>query len=132
MNDIDPSPETRPARPTKTVPEAEEVSALARHGDPSQAKTTDSKTEEKAKRGIVWVHPSELMSQTTARVAGRGIDFQAELSRRTRRLPGEATRGTRRGIRSTGERARRLPPVTAFGLREQSSTGATRSGIGLR
>ncbi|MBN9178776.1 MAG: hypothetical protein J0I43_15595 [Microbacterium sp.] len=53
MNDIDPSPETRPDRPTKTVPEAEEVSALARHGDPSQTTTTTSKRVEKAKRGIV-------------------------------------------------------------------------------
>lgn len=111
----------------------EEVSELARHGDPSQTPTkTTRKTSEEAagqtRRGIVWVRPSELMGQATARVAERGIDFQAELARRTRRLPVQTAEASRRAVT---RRARRLPPVAAFGRRGHRHAGATRSGIGL-
>ncbi|TFB88238.1 hypothetical protein E3O44_06080 [Cryobacterium algoricola] len=58
--------------------------------------------------GIVWVRASDLLNSGSGRIAGRGIDFEAELSRRMRRTP--AT--TRRAIR---ERADRLPPLSEFG-----------------
>jgi len=113
--------------------EAGEVSELARHGDPSQTarKATDAAAGDavRRKRGVVWVRPSELMSQLTAQAAGRGIDFHAELARRARRPAVQAVAASRRAI---SERARRLPPVTAFGRRGHPSQGATRSGIGLR
>lgn len=116
--------------------DAGEVPELARHGDPSQAtreataKTARQAAEEATgqKRGVVWMRPSELMGQATARIAGRGIDFHAELARRTRRPAVQAVASTRRAI---SERARRLPPVTAFGRHGHSPAGATRSGIGL-
>jgi hypothetical protein len=58
--------------------------------------------------GVVWVRASDLLNTSTARIAGRGIDFEAELARRTRRAPA----ATRRAIR---ERADKLPPLSEFG-----------------
>ena len=140
MNDTDPIGQANPdAEATSTTatagrPESREVSELARHADPSQAagKTsaqTTADVSEKAKRGVVWVRSSELMSMASARAAGRGIDFHAELARRARAPMGQAVATSRRAI---SERARRLPPVTAFGRRSASPVSATRSGIGLR
>lgn len=124
-------------RAAKTETETGEVSELARHRDPSQKATTaEQKTAEKDPRGVTWVRPSELMNQATARAAGRGIDFQAELARRARRVPGQVYRGTRTGVRAgaraVSERARRLPPVSAFGRGGgERFTWISRSGIGL-
>lgn len=114
-----------------------EVSELARHGDPSAAKKKPDAAETgKRRRGVEWVRPSDLLASRMGRVAGQGIDFQAELARRARRIPGQAYRGTRglarSGARVVSERARKLPPVTAFGRggRERHSW-VSRSGIGL-
>jgi hypothetical protein len=59
---------------------------------------------------VTWVRASDLLSSGTGRMAGRGIDFEAELARRMRRTP--AT--TRRAIR---DRASKLPPLSEFGQR---------------
>jgi hypothetical protein len=74
--------------------------------------------------GIVWVRASDLLSTRTGHIAGRGIDFEAELARRMRRTP--AT--TRRAIR---ERADRLPPLSEFGASSEHPT-FTRFGLGRR
>jgi hypothetical protein len=58
--------------------------------------------------GVVWVRASDLLSTGTGRMAGRGIDFEADLARRIRRTP--ATTG--RAIR---DRAGGLPPLSEFG-----------------
>ncbi len=140
MNDMDPTGwanpdvESRSSAATAGRPETEEVSELARHADPSRAAgeasaQTAAEASERVKRGVVWVRPSELMSMVSARAAGRGINFHAELARRARTPLGQAVATSRRTI---SERARRLPPVTAFGRRSPSPAGATRSGIGLR
>lgn len=141
MNDTDPigqaNPDAESTNSTTTagLAESQEVSELARHADPSQAVAgrasapTTAEASEKAKRGVVWVRPSELMSMASARAPGRGIDFHAELARRARAPMGQAVATSRRAI---SERARRLPPVTAFGRRSSSPAGATRSGIGPR
>ncbi len=127
-----------PAETRASQTEAGEVSALARHRDPSLTKTkTAAEQEAERKRpGVEWVRPSELLASRSARVAGRGIDFQAELARRTRRVPGHVVRGTRRGVRAgarfVSERARRLPPVSDFGRGPGPSySWVSRSGIGL-
>lgn len=115
-----------------------EVSELARHGDPSATnkKTTDAPEAEKRRPGVEWVRPSDLLASRMGRVAGQGIDFQAELARRARRAPSQAYRGTRRvaraGMRVASERARKLPPVTAFGRGGgERHSWVSRSGIGL-
>ncbi len=126
-----------PALARKPEAETGEASALARHRDPSLTKKTQASAEEAAKKkkerpGVEWVRPSELLVSRSGRVAGRGIDFQAELSRRARRLPGQTFRGTRSGVRAMSERARRLPPVSAFGRGSgERFSWVSRSGIGL-
>ena len=59
-------------------------------------------------RGVEWVRPTDLIARHSAHAAGRGLDFQAELARRTRTPIGA-------GVRRLGDRARRLPPISAFG-----------------
>ncbi|WP_159599075.1 hypothetical protein [Agromyces humi] len=74
--------------------------------------------------GIVWVRASDLLSSGTGRIAGRGLDLEADLARRLRRAP--AT--TRRAIR---ERAAKLPPLSEFGRSPQHLQFA-RPGMGRR
>lgn len=116
-----------------------EVSELARHGDPSVAKkaAAEEAATGRHRSGVEWVRPSDLLAARLGRVAGQGIDFQAELARRARLVPGHAYRGTRTvarsGVRVVSERARRLPPVTAFGRGggTERHSWVSRSGIGL-
>lgn len=121
--------ESRSNDATPAAAEEEEASPLARHRDPSHVRQVAGGRIERSRSGVVWVRPSELMTQAGGRVAGRGIDFQAELARRARRLPVETVATSRRAI---SERAHRLPPATAFGRNAQAHIGAARSGIGLR
>ena len=80
-----------------------EVSALARHRDPSLSDKAGSQAR-KSRRGVTWVRPSELMTQAGGRVAARGIDFEAELARRARRAPATAIRAFRnRCVKPTAE-----------------------------
>ena len=98
--------ETHPPHPVlaQNVP----LSALRPGGTPD-ARTSVPRPEKLASRpGIVWVRASDLLSTGTGRIAGRGIDFEAELARRMRRTPATS----RRAIR---ERADRLPPLSEFG-----------------
>jgi hypothetical protein len=73
-------------------------------------------------RGVEWVRPTDLMVRGGSRVAGAGINFQAELRRRTY----QATATSARGI---AERARHLPPLSAFG-HGISRRGSERGAIG--
>lgn len=127
--------EEEPARARTSSHEAAtaEASELARHKDPSLTdKDVAAAAAKKKARGVEWVRPSELLASRSARLAGRGIDFQAELSRRTRRLPGQTYRATRTGMRTMSDRARKLPPVTAFGRGAgERLSSVSRSGIGL-
>lgn len=75
-------------------------------------------------RGVDWVRPTDLVARQSAALAGRGIDFELELARRTR-APIKA------GARHLSERARRLPDVSEFGRGSRSQSWVSRSGIGL-
>jgi hypothetical protein len=57
---------------------------------------------------VTWIRVSDLISSGTGSIAGRGIDFEAELARRLRH-PAETTR---RAIRN---RSSSLPSLDAFG-----------------
>lgn len=74
--------------------------------------------------GVDWVRPTDLMARHTAAIAGRGISFQAELGRRTRH-------GIATGARALADRARRLPPLSAFGHRTASGEPVGRGAIGV-
>lgn len=71
-----------------------------------------------------WVRPTDLMARHSAALAGRGIDFELKLARRTR-AP------IKSGARHLSQRARRLPDVSEFGRGSRPQSWVTRSGIGL-
>lgn len=101
----------------------DEVSELARHGDPSRpARASSAATSLEGRlwadndhSQVVWVRPTELLPSASARMIGRGIDLRSELARRAeerRQISPQATPVTRPGIRA---RAQGLAPLSAFG-----------------
>ena len=75
-------------------------------------------------RGVECVRPTDLIARHSAHAAGRGLDFQAELARRTRTPIGA-------GVRRLGDRARRLPPISAFGRSTAPAPQVSRSGVSM-
>ena len=75
-------------------------------------------------RGVEWVRPTDLIARHSAHAAGRGLDFQAELARRARTPIGA-------GVRRLGDRARRLPPISAFGRSSTPASQVSRSGVSM-
>jgi hypothetical protein len=110
--------------PHPVLAEQVPVSGLRRGGFSDARTSVITPADHAARPGIVWVRASDLLSTGTGRIAGRGIDFEAELTRRMRRTP--AT--TRRAIR---ERADRLPPLSEFG-RSREYPPFSRYGLGRR
>ena len=81
-----------PAVEASTMPEAVRAAQVARAEKQHAAVVRG--------RGVEWVRPTDLMARHSANVAGRGLDFQAELARRTR-IP------LRVGMQAARDRARR-------------------------
>lgn len=117
-----------------------ERSAFAVHRDPSLARPGAEQS--RVGRGIAWMRPSDLIASGTARIAGRGISLQAELSRSIRRAPGQVYRGTRNLARThraggTPQTVREKPSVfESFDVFEpqegsRSSSRVRASGIRL-
>ena len=75
-------------------------------------------------RGVEWVRPTDLIARHGATLSGRGIDFEAELARRAR-----APIANR--LQDLTDRARRLPPLSAFGRSGNASSGPVRAGVGM-
>ncbi|GAA2005560.1 hypothetical protein [Brevibacterium samyangense] len=122
-------PEPEPAqRVQKTPNPAEDAEAM---GTPDAIKESETRRAAKEKlaqvrgRGVDWVRPADLLSQSGGALSRRGIDLTAAGSRRLR-APIE------KGARWVGERARHLPPLSAFGRRSGSDQGQVRSGVGMR
>lgn len=101
----------------------EDLTPDAIEADTTRQRWMDLAREQSRARGVDWVRPTDLMARHSAVVAGRGIDFQAELSRRTR--TGIAT-----GVKHLSERAKQLPPLSAFGRRTASRQPVTRGAVG--
>lgn len=74
-------------------------------------------------RGVEWVRPTDLIARQSAALAGRGIDLHTELARRTRTL-------TTAAARTAAERARGLPPLSAFG-RSRTPQSPSRAAVGM-
>lgn len=114
------------------TPEAVQVAKVVSR--PGSA-TSQAGASARRARGVEWVQPTDLIARYGAAVAGRGIDFEVELARRSRRLPDRAVRAGSRGVSAVqtaaSERARRLPSVSEFGRMGGSRSWVTRSGIGL-
>jgi hypothetical protein len=109
----------RALAPEQNPPQArpeESVAALAVHRDPSVPNGTPSThpgNDPKPQRGIAWVRPSELPTMLGTTWAGRGIDLQSDLVRRSRRVPIRAARAGRRISRSAMARPEAASPTVA-------------------
>jgi hypothetical protein len=110
--------ERQPTRPEPQAPPTPlteaELSALARHGDPSLALQSGSLLPRAGGRSITWVRPSELVTSVTSPMLRRGTDLQAELARRA---PSAVSPAGRR--------------VTRSAIARPELTVPTREGLGL-
>ncbi|GAA2006364.1 hypothetical protein [Brevibacterium samyangense] len=111
------------------TPEAVQAAKVAHRNRDVNAKSVDSA---RLARGVEWVRPNDLLARQSATVAGRGIDFEVELARRTRKLTGHVTRASGRGVgKAISARTRRLPDVSQFGRSSRHQSWVSHSGIGL-
>ncbi|WBL19658.1 hypothetical protein [Citricoccus sp. NR2] len=114
------------------TPEAVQAAKTAHRNRPDKTTIAD---DARRARGVEWVRPTDLLARQSATVAGRGIDFEVELARRTRQLTGHITQASGRGLgkaaQAISERARRLPDVSEFGRGSRHQSWVSRSGIGL-
>lgn len=106
-----PGARTTPKEPTPPTQSADAVSALAHHTDPSVS-PAPAEPGSKAQQGIAWVRPSELPTLVGSKVAGRGIDLQSDLVRRSRRAPAATARAGRRISRTAIARTEPATPTT--------------------
>lgn len=119
-----------PAQPQqkRTTPTPAEDAEAA--GTPDAIKEAASRRAAKEKlaqvrsRGVDWVRPTDLFAHGSGALSRRGIDVTAAGSRRLR-APID------KGARWAAERARRLPPLSAFGRRGGTDRGQARSGVGM-
>ena len=113
----------------RTTPNPGEDAEAA--GTPDAIKEAASRSAAKEKlarvrgRGVDWVRPSDLFARGGGALSRRGIDLTAAGNRRLR-APID------KGAQWVGERARRLPPLSAFGRRGDTDRGQARSGVGMR
>ncbi|WP_449280374.1 hypothetical protein [Leucobacter sp.] len=116
----------------ETAPEAIRAARAAQRNRGMDPKSV---ADARRARGVEWVRPADLLARQSATLAGRGIDFEVELARRTRNLTGHVTQASGRGLGKAGkaisERARRLPDVSEFGRGSRHQSWVSRSGIGL-
>ena len=104
--------------------EAPDAVRLARASHRPGTERQTPAAEARRARGVEWVRPTDLIARQGAALAGRGIDFEVELARRTRTPL--AT-----GVRGLGERARRLSPLSAFGRGSTGQAAPSRPGVGM-
>lgn len=84
------------------TPEAERgVDALAVHRDPSVPVAEARQETDRSQPSVAWVRPSEMPTLLGSKVVRRGIDLQAELTRRARRTPGMGVSKASRRITRT-------------------------------
>jgi hypothetical protein len=133
MNTTDTPQHHDPARPdparlvpeeTRDRPEPVEVTSTPEAVRAAQVARDDKQHALVRGRGVEWVRPTDLIARHSAHAAGRGLDFQAELARRTRTPIGA-------GVRRLGDRARRLPPISAFGRSSTPASQVSRSGVSM-
>ena len=98
--------------------EKSRLSARARGG--TLGATTATRAD--SRPAVTWIRAADLLNLGAGRIAGRGIDFQANAVRQVRRAPVTAARAIR-------ARAARLAPLSEFGsVRERPQIG--RNGFG--
>lgn len=84
------------------TPDAEKaVDALAVHRDPSVPADEARQETDRSQPSVAWVRPSEMPTLLGSKLVRRGIDLQAELTRRARRTPGMGVSKASRRITRT-------------------------------
>ena len=133
MNSTDTPQHNNPARPDparlvleepRERPEPVEPASTPEAVQAAQVARDDKQHALVRGHGVEWVRPTDLIARHSAHAAGRGLDFQAELARRTRTPIGA-------GVRRLGDRARRLPPIAAFGRSSTPASQTSRSGVSM-
>lgn len=119
----DPDTSRMASEPVEKVETPDAVQAAKVSGRPGHARSTTAQDPVRRAWGVEWVRPTDLIARQGAALAGRGIDFEIELARRTR-APISA------GARHLSDRARGLPPLSAFG-RNATQAGRSRPGVGM-
>lgn len=109
-----------PPTPTQTEP-ADPVDPLAVHRDPSLREISVAPASGDVSARVAWVRPSELPTVLGSTVAGRGIDLQAELTRRAKH--GAASSMSNASARSSHR------PFPSHGSSPQSAVD--QNGLGL-
>lgn len=121
-----PEPDTSPTAAESVekveAPEAVQAAKTAdRRGISRDATAQDAG---RRSRGVEWVRPTDLLTRHGAALAGRGLDFEVELARRTRTTTATRLRGLR-------DRTRRLPPLSAFGRSQKPQDAPSKPGVGM-
>jgi|TARA_Y100000817_G_scaffold282113_2_gene247172 hypothetical protein len=119
-----PDPARRVPKEPRDRPEPVEATSTPEAVRATQVARDDKQHALVRGRGVEWVRPTDLIARHSAHAAGRGLDFQAELARRTRNPIGA-------GVRRLGDRARRLPPISAFGRSTTPASQMSRSGVSM-
>lgn len=115
------TPEPYERRLDRTIPQAAPArenpgptEPLAVHGDPSVPTGQGMREPDSGRPSLAWVRPSEMTTMLGARTLRRGIDVEAELARRARRLPGAAVaKASRRITRSSIARPATTHPTVS-------------------
>lgn len=116
------TPDPEPPKPEsegRQTPEAIEAANLRRRaqdtisdtsldGEQGEAAEAEKQNQVRRARGVEWVRPTDLINRNSAALAGRGIDLEVDLARKSREQLGA-------GMRYLGDRARNLPPLSSFG-----------------
>lgn len=126
LNADERTPEPERAATAPEIVEKTEAPDAVRAARASRRRGTEWQApgaEARRARGVEWVRPTDLIARHGAALAGRGVDFEVELARRIRTPI--AT-----GVPGLGERARRLPPLSAFGRSSTAQVAPSRR-VGL-
>ena len=109
-----------PPEPAPTPDAEKTVDALAVHKDPSVPSSGARQETDRSQPRVAWLRPSEMPSLLGSKFVRRGIDLQAELTRRARRTPGAAvSKASRRITRTSIAR----PDNTSPGITDQEGLG---------
>ncbi len=109
---------TLPEAPATPAPD-KAVEALAVHRDPSlPGATAQAAPPDHPRPTVAWVRPSELSTLIGAPWVRRGIDLQAELTRRARRSPRTVATKAGRRISRTAVAPPEAAPPTATATEE--------------
>lgn len=102
------TPEPYERRLDRTLPEPahapepeKAVDAFAVHRDPSVPTAEVRQEPDRSQPSVAWVRPSDMPTLLGSKFVRRGIDLQAELTRRARRTPGAAVSKASRRITRT-------------------------------